>query len=247
MTNFAVKTVTSNYAITPQDYLIKVIASSAVSIGLPAVSSVVEGDAFTVMDAGQSAATYNIIVASTDGTLINGSATTVTINVNGGSLVIQRISGAWAVANDVNALQGPTSSTANTLPRYSGTSGKVLTSSGIVISDTNGMSGNLWVINSNANTTYTLVAADAGKVVELNSTVSRALTLPNSFAQGFRCDVVQAGTAPGKVVFTPASGATLTGNSAVTTSAGIWARCSLYVSSNTSGTNAVWVLSGNVG
>ncbi len=248
MANFSVKTVTSNYSITPQDSLIKVIAPAAtVSIGLPAISSVNEGDSFTVLDAGQTAATYNIIVASTDGTLINGSVTSVTCNVNGGSVVAQKVSGSWSVINDVNALQGPASSTANTLPRFSGTSGKVMLSSGIVVTDTNAMSGQLDVVSSNANTTYTLVAGDTGKIIEMNSSVSRVLTLPATFTQGFNCSVVQAGVAAGKVVFTAASGATLTGNSAVTTSAGVWARCFLYVSSNTSGTNAVWVLSGTVG
>lgn len=247
MPNFAVKTVTSNYNMTPQDSLVKVVASAAVSVGLPTISAVVEGDYYTVLDAGQSAATYNIIVASTDGTLINGSATTVTIAVNGGSIVAQRVNGSWFVINDVNAVQSAATSTDLAIAKFSGTSGKALLNTGILVSSANAMSGQLWSVSSQANVTYTLVASDTGKVIEMNSTVSRVLTLPNSFAQGFRCDVVQAGTSPGKVVFTAAAGATLTGNSAVTTTAGIWARCSLYVSSNSSGTNAVWVLSGNVG
>ncbi len=101
--------------------------------------------------------------------------------------------------------------------------------------------------NTNVTTGYTLVAGDCGKLVRMNLSVSRALTLPNDLPAGFNCDVVQTGLAAGQVVYTAASGSTLTGNSAVTTSAGIWARCSLYVNSNSSGTAAVYVLSGNVG
>ncbi len=245
MSNFSVTTVNNSYNMTYLDNTVRVIPVAAISIGLPPIGSVVEGQSFAVTDAGNAASTYNITVASLDGTLINGTATTSVITVNGGSLLMTRVNGGWFIANDINAIQGPGSSTADTVPRYNGTSGAVLKTTGIIITDTNGMSGYLAVVNANSNTTYTLLTADAGKVIELNSSVSRALTLPNSFVQGFGCDVVQTGSA--KVVFTPSSGATLTGNSAVTTTAGVWARCSLYVSSNVSGTAAVWVLSGNVG
>lgn len=139
-------------------------------------------------------------------------------------------------------VSGPGASTDNTVPRFDGTTGKAIQGSSVVISDANEISGYAANINAQTGTTYTLVASDAGKIVELTNAAAITLTLPNDLPKGFCCTVVQGGA--GAVTFTPASGATRVNRSSHTKSAGSNAWCGLYVRSN-SGTNATWVLGGD--
>lgn len=139
-------------------------------------------------------------------------------------------------------MTGPGASADNSISRFDGTTGKALQGSGVVISDANEISGYAANINAQTGTTYTLVASDAGKIVELTNAAAITLTLPNDLPKGFCCTVVQGGA--GAVTFTPASGATRVNRSSHTKSAGSNAWCGLYVRSN-SGTNAAWVLGGD--
>ncbi len=137
---------------------------------------------------------------------------------------------------------GPASSVDNTLPRFNGTGGKTIQASGVVISDADEVSGYKGNINTQTGTSYTLLASDSGKLIELGNAGDITLTLPNSLAKGFCCTVVQTGA--GQVSFSPASGATLRNRQSHTKTFGQWAETMLYVRANT-GTDAEYVLGGD--
>ena len=138
---------------------------------------------------------------------------------------------------------GPASSVDNTLPRFDGTSGKALQGSGVAVTDLNEISGYRGHVNPQTGTTYTLVAADSGKVVELENAAAIAATLPDSLPAGFCCTVVQAGA--GQVTFGIGGGATLRQRQSHTKTAGQWAGTTLYVRTNAGGSAAEWVLMGD--
>ena len=71
------------------------------------------------------------------------------------------------------------------------------------------------------------------------------VTLPNNLEQGFCFLLCQA--AAGQVAFAAASGATLHNRAGYSKTAAQWAEISLTVDSNSGGTSAVWILSGDVG
>ena len=138
---------------------------------------------------------------------------------------------------------GPASATDNTLPRFDGATGKLVQGSGVAVTDADEISGYRGNINAQTGTTYTLVAADTGKVVECSNAAAITLTLPTNAAVGFCCTVVQG--ASGQITLTPASGATLRHRQSHTKTAGQWAGVTLYVRSNAGGTAAEWVLMGD--
>lgn len=138
---------------------------------------------------------------------------------------------------------GPASSVDNTLPRFDGTGGKTLQGSGVVVTDDNEISGYRGNINAQTGTTYTLVAADSGKVVELTNAAAVTLTLPNNLAVGFCCTLVQGGA--GQVTTTPASGASRRNRQSHTKLAGQWAGATLYVRTNAGAAAAEYVLVGD--
>lgn len=96
-----------------------------------------------------------------------------------------------------------------------------------------------------AGTSYTVGAADLGKRKRTTNASAVTVTLPNDREQGFSCLLCQAGA--GQVTFSAASGATLYNRVGYAKSAGQWSEVSLTVDSNSGGTSAVWVLSGDVG
>lgn len=151
-----------------------------------------------------------------------------------------RQSEAWAeiLANMV----GAASSTDNALARFDGTGGKTVQDSGVIVSDDNELSGFRGKITRQTGTSYTLLASDAGGIVELENASLITLTLPNDLPKGFCCTVVQIGA--GQVSFSAASGGTLTNRSSHSASAGAGAFCGVYVSTNT-GTDAAWMLGGD--
>lgn len=137
---------------------------------------------------------------------------------------------------------GPGSSTDNAIARFDSTTGKLLQSSGVLITDNNEMSGYRAHLNQQTGTTYTLDAADTGKIVELTNGASIALTVPNSFPVGFNVTIVQGGA--GQVTIASTGSGTVVNRQSHTKTAGQNGMCTLYVRSN-SGTNAVWVLGGD--
>lgn len=140
-------------------------------------------------------------------------------------------------------LSGPASATDNTLPRFDGTTGKLVQSSGITVSDSDEISGYKGNLNLQTGTTYTLQASDSGKIVSLSNAAAVTLTLPNSLAAGFCCTIVQAGA--GQVTVSAASGATLRNRQSHTKLAGQWAGGTLHVRANSGGAAAEYVLIGD--
>ena len=92
---------------------------------------------------------------------------------------------------------------------------------------------------------YTVLAADLGRLKRCTNAAAVAVTLPNDLPQGFSVLFRQAGV--GQIAFSPAAGAALQNRSGFFKSAGQWAEMSLTVDANADGSSAVWVLSGDIG
>jgi len=120
-------------------------------------------------------------------------------------------------------------------------SGEILSYSGGLWRNTQGMM--VLFYNSQSGTTYTLTAADSGKVLRFTNASSITLTLPNSLSIGFNCVVIQCGA--GQLTFSPAAGASRRNRQSHTKTAGQWAVCNLQVVTNSGGTAAEYVLSGD--
>lgn len=138
---------------------------------------------------------------------------------------------------------GPGASTDNALVRWDGSGGDDVQDSGVLVTDNNEISGYRAHLNQQTGTTYTLQASDAGKIVELTNGAAIALTVPNSFPVGFNCTIVQGGA--GQVTVASTGSGTVVNRQSLFKTAGANALAVLYVRSN-SGTNAVWVLGGDV-
>lgn len=104
-------------------------------------------------------------------------------------------------------------------------------------------------LNDQTGTTYTVDVAnpdsDTGKIVTLNNGSSVTVTLPATAPIGFGITVYQKGA--GQVTFSPAGSATLVNQSSHTKTAGQHAVVTLFVSANSGGSAAVWVLAGDTG
>lgn len=96
-----------------------------------------------------------------------------------------------------------------------------------------------------AGTAYKVAAADLGKRKRTTGASAVTITLPNSLEQGFSFLVCQAGA--GQVSFAADPGATLCNRAGYSKTAAQWSEVSLTVDSNSGGTSAVWVLSGDTG
>ena len=97
--------------------------------------------------------------------------------------------------------------------------------------------------NFQTGTTYTVLAADAGKLVDYTNASAIAVTLPATFPVGFNCDWLQGGA--GQITFAAASGGTLVNRQSHTKSYGQYAGGSLLVRANSGGSAAQWVLFGD--
>ena len=75
-------------------------------------------------------------------------------------------------------------------------------------------------VNEQTGTTYTLVAADNGKVIKFTNGSAITLTLPSGLGLGFNCTVIQYGA--GQITFS-ASGTTLYNRQSHTKTAGLYA------------------------
>jgi hypothetical protein len=91
-------------------------------------------------------------------------------------------------------------------------------------------------------TTYTLRAADKGRIKEFTNASGCTVTLPNDLDVGFNALLCQAGS--GAVTLEAESGATLRQKDSATDSAGQWAELSVRVRANVGGEAAEWVASG---
>lgn len=130
----------------------------------------------------------------------------------------------------------------NAIVRFDGVSGATQASN-VIISDNDELHGFKTAINQQAGTGYTLAATDSGKVVECNNAAAITVTLPNSLPVGFSCTIMQKGA--GQVGLEAAIGATLHNRQGHTKAAGQYALVTLYVSENSDGSSAVYVMGGD--
>lgn len=139
---------------------------------------------------------------------------------------------------------GPASATDNTLPRFSGTSGKVIQGSGIEVDDDNKISGYLAKKRTVSTDTDTLLASDTGKIVVYTFGGAIAATLPNDLPIDWCCTVlVTAGN--GVITFSAEAGGLLQNRQGHSKNAGQFAMMTLYCVSNSDGSSAVVVLAGD--
>ena len=96
--------------------------------------------------------------------------------------------------------------------------------------------------NIQSGSTYTIAVSDNDLIIEVTNATSVTVTFPNNLPAGFSCAIMQSNTAT--VTIVAASGATLNNARSHTKLFGQWAMATLYVRANT-GTNAVWLLSGD--
>lgn len=92
-------------------------------------------------------------------------------------------------------------------------------------------------------TAHTLDGSYAGKTILFSNASAVTLTLPNNLYAGFQCRIIQYGA--GQVTCSPASGATRRNRSSFTKTAGQYALCALEVISNSGGTAAEYLMSGD--
>lgn len=94
--------------------------------------------------------------------------------------------------------------------------------------------------NAQTGTTYTLVTADAGKIIDLNNASAITLTVPlNGFTTGTRIDLIQTGA--GQVTVAAASGVTINSKGAALKLTGQWSAATLIQRSAN-----LWVLVGDI-
>lgn len=138
---------------------------------------------------------------------------------------------------------GAASSTDNAVTRFDGSGGKTIQNSGVIIDDSDAISGFRTSINAQTGTTYTLVAGDTGRTITCTNAGAITVTLPNSLGAGFTCEIIQGGA--GQVTLSAAGGATLQNRQSHTKIAGQYGAIRLAVTANSGGSAAIYNLAGD--
>jgi hypothetical protein len=112
----------------------------------------------------------------------------------------------------------------NTITRMSGTNGKVIKSTNVVIEDGDQLYNYRAKRNRQTGSTYTLQATDSGQVLEF--TQACTVTVPNDLFLDFCCTIVQVGV--GAVTVVGDTGVDINNADAQFDTGGQWAMCSLY-------------------
>ncbi len=107
-----------------------------------------------------------------------------------------------------------------------------------------------YLANVNSQTLdYALVltagVGDSGKIVEMNSGSGKNVTLPATAPQGTCATITQMGA--GQITFITTGSGTIVNASSQTKTRTQYSVCGAYCSSNSGGSAAVWVLSGDTG
>lgn len=192
-------------------------------------------------DADSGAELVNASVYVSEGTTLADTQWTCTTNA---TITVGSTSLAFAqLTSGGGSIGGSTGSTDNAVLRADGTGGATIQATGVIIGDSNELSGYAANVNAQTGTTYTLQASDAGKMVTLSNASAITVTLPNSLSAGFVCSWAQKGA--GQVTFTAAGGGTLNNRSGHTKSAGQYALGTLYVDANAGGSAAIYYLGGD--
>jgi len=120
---------------------------------------------------------------------------------NKGYLCVDNTDGAaiWremAGATGTGDVNGPASSTDNTLPRFDGIAGKTIQESGVIVGDNDELYGHYGKIEEKT-AAYTLTGADSGKIITVNSASPITITLPQTSTEsintGFQCILIRRG------------------------------------------------------
>jgi|GEM_PF-6973793 len=151
-------------------------------------------------------------------------------------------SGGIPYYSSTSALTSSAALTSNAIVKGGG-AGAAPVASGVTLDSSNNIAGYGATINAQSGTTYTLVAGDAGKVVECSNASAITLTLPNSLAAGFCCTIVQTGA--GQVTLAAGAGATIRTPASFTKTNGQWSMLTVYVTTNAGGSSAIYVIGGN--
>lgn len=184
----------------------------------------------------------NVTIQAVTGVTLNGTdggAYAITSPAQTGMVYIRKDgTNAWILQSAATT----TGLTANAIIKGGG-AGVAAVASGVTIDSSDTMYGYKGKINPQTGTTYTLQASDAGKIVECSNASAITVTLPNSLAVGFCCTVSQTGA--GQVSFSAAVGATLRNKSSFTKISGQYGVVSLYVTTNSDGSSAVYMMAGD--
>lgn len=90
---------------------------------------------------------------------------------------------------------------------------------------------------------YTVANSDTGSIIEISNTAAKTVTLPATCPVGINIMVTQIGT--GNVTFANAAGATLRKRTTGANVGGQYGIATAYVRTNSGGSAAEWVLSGD--
>lgn len=131
----------------------------------------------------------------------------------------------------------------NSLIRTDGVSGNAIQNSSIIVEDSGQISGYSAKIIEIGTSTYTLQASDCGKVLVFTYSSTITVTLPNSLAAGFLCNIYQDGA--GQVAFSTASGAVLRNRQSHNKLKAQYAQATLWVRSNSDNVSAIYILQGD--
>ena len=149
-------------------------------------------------------------------------------------------------ASDIAALavSGPVSSTDNAVPRWDGTTGKIVQNSGVVIDDNNAIYGFVASIVTDATDTIGITqAAHGGRTLRTTSTDPVTVTFSNDLPVGAEGEIIQ--DEVGTVTFEAASGATIQNINSHTEISGQYGAIRWKVVTNAGGSSAVINIVGN--
>lgn len=161
-----------------------------------------DGSAYTnIIAAGITSGSTTFNNANTNATTVNAFGAATTGNIFGtptGSVTHNYSTNATASGNTKTVNIGTGGASSSTTNINIGTS-----NGGTVNFNSSVLYGNSNAYNDQTGTTYTLVAADNGKIVTISNASAITLTVPASLPAGFNCTIVQKGA--GQITFTASS------------------------------------------
>ena len=194
------------------------------------------GGALGTPASGNASNLTSIPVAQATGVLpaANGGAGTVNgaLKGNGSGTVSQ--AECADLSNSGTACTATTGTSGATVPLLNGTN---------TWSATQTFAGVMGTVSTQSGTTYTLAATDCGTTIRFTSNSAVTVTAPNSLAAGCAIAIIQRGS--GAVTVSAAAGATVDSRQSYTKTAGQKAMIGLTVDSNSGGSSAVYLLSGD--
>jgi hypothetical protein len=178
----------------------------------------------------------SIPVANATGVLpaANGGAGTISgvLKANGSGTV--SAAACADLSDDGTACTAATGTSGATLPFLNGTN---------TWSGTQTFGSVVGSVDTQTGTTYTLAASDCGETIRASNASAITITTLNSLPVGCSIAILQVGA--GQITIANGSGATLVSRNSYTKTSGQWAVIGLYVESNSGGSAAQFVLTGD--